>query len=576
MKTFVQAFFASLLAVVVLIVVIAGAVIQKLDKKEKIKDHSYLVVDIYGDVLEYNLPGNGLASVMSGKPETLQRVLSNLEKVRVDDRIDGVIMKISASNSAGAAMIEEMRNAIKKVEASGKPVYAFTDNLDKKAVYLAAACDSIFLTPEGYVMFTGMLSTSMHAKNMLDKLGIRPNIHKIREYKSAAELVTRTDDSPEAKENREWLMDEMWDMTMDAVSKDRHLTVDKLVECMEHALFSPQEAKDAGLVDDLMYWPELEKRLMREGDEKLRTVSQERYAQVKPEKLGLKGKKKIAVVHAQGMIGGRESGVNPMLGVMMGHETVCAELRRALEDKDVAGVVFRIDSRGGESLASDIISHEVDIVGHEKPVVASMVDVAASGGYMIAYRATKMIADPTSITGSIGSISGKFNMKGFYDKLGITHDHITKGPMAMLFSDDQDFTPEERARFEQNHWDGFNAWLRDVAAHRGMTMEQAEKLAYGRVWTGRQAKGNGLIDELGGLDDAIALVKTLAEIPADEKVTVVHYPKEKSLLSTLFGGGNATAAVQWVAYRLFHNELVEGMNSPAYRTYYVMDEAAVE
>jgi protease-4 len=168
-------------------------------------------------------------------------------------------------------------------------------------------------------------------------------------------------------------------------------------------------------------------------------------------------------------------------------------------------------------------------------------------------------------------------MKGFNDKLGITHDHVTKGPMALIMSDDRDFTPEEWERFTENHWAGFNSWLRDVADRRGMTFEEAEKLAHGRVWSGRQGKANGLIDEVGDLDDAIAMAKSLAGIPEDEKVTVVHYPKEKDFLSSLFGGdADATTALRWVVYRLLHDELSEEISHATAGYTYMMDPVTVE
>jgi protease-4 len=222
------------------------------------------------------------------------------------------------------------------------------------------------------------------------------------------------------------------------------------------------------------------------------------------------------------------------------------------------------------------MAHEVEVLSGEKPVVVSMVDVAASGGYYIAYKANKIVADPMTITGSIGSISGKFNMTGLYDKLGVTHDYVTKGPMAMFWSDLRDFTDEEWERFQKNHWDGFNMWLADVAKFRGMTFEEAEKLAHGRVWTGRQAKANGLVDELGGLDRAIELAKELADIPADEKVTVVHYPKPaKGLLSSLLGGGLA-ASVRWTAYQYLHRDMFATMNDLSSGPVYMMDDTIVE
>lgn len=573
MKTFWNCFFATILAVVVTGAIVVGVVASKGESKRKIEGRSYLVIDVYGDIAEYDAP-SGVLGAVSGKPETLQRILDNLEKAAVDKRIDGVIFKISSTNSAGLAMCEEMRGAIKKVRAAGKKVYAYADALNSKALYLAAACDSIYAPPSAYITFMGMASGSQHMKTMLDKIGIKPNVDKIREYKSAAEMLTRTDMSPEARENREWLLGEFWEMTTKAFADDRGLGEERIVELMNVALFTAPEAKAAGLVDRLLYWDELE-NMLKGGEKDLRTVSAAAYADVKPKKLGLAGDKKIAVVHAVGMIGGRKSKVDPLFGVMMGHESVIADLRRAKKDKDVAAIVFRVDSHGGESLASDLIAHEVGEISKEKPVVVSMVDVAASGGYYIAYQASKLVADPMTITGSIGSISMKFNMKGLYDKLGITYDFVEKGPNALFHSDYADFTPEQRKRFEENHWAGFDMWLRDVAARRKMTYEKATSLALGRVWTGRQAKANGLIDETGGLDTAIGIAKELAKVPADEKVTIVHFPKKMGLLQVLLAseGGGISGAVDWAVYRFIRDDLAETWNIMNNNKMYVVDEA---
>jgi protease-4 len=260
---------------------------------------------------------------------------------------------------------------------------------------------------------------------------------------------------------------------------------------------------------------------------------------------------------------------------MMGHESVVAELRRARKNDKVAAVVFRVDSRGGEALASDLIGHEVERTVKVKPVVVSMVDVAASGGYHISYRASKIVADPLTMTGSIGSITMKPNLKGLYDKLGITYDFVTKGPKALMYSDYQNFTPEERERFEKNHWDGFNDWLRDISEHRHMTFEEAEKLAHGRVWTGRQAKANGLVDELGGVDTAVAIAKDLAGISEEEQVTLLHYPKKKGLLS-LFFGGDSQSIVDWILYRFIQEDLVETVNMLEGKSLYIMDNIILE
>jgi protease-4 len=571
-KSFFRSFFASLLAIVVVLVVVVVMIAVKCNERSKIEDHSYLVVDIYGDIPEYNPPSGVMGEIMGGKPETLQRIIGNLEKAAVDDRIEGVIMKLSASHNAGMAMLQEIRGAIKKVQDAGKKVYGFTDSMDRKTYFLAAACDSLYMPPSGYFVFVGFAAVTEHVKGTLEKLGIKPNLHRIKDYKSAAELITREDMSPAARENREWMLDEFWDMYTEALEADRGLSEEQVVGFMDVALFQPDEACEAGLIDRVLYWDNLEDMLKAEKDEELRTVCQGRYAEEKATKLGLKGKKTIAVVHAQGMIGGRSSKIDPLFGVLMGHESVNANLRRARDDDDVAAIVFRIDSGGGEGLTSDLISRGVEAVKGEKPIVASMVDVAASGGYMIAYRASKIVADPITITGSIGSISMKFNMTGFYDKIGMTHDYVEKGPKALMLSGLRDFTDEERKRFEADHWRGFNWWLADVAEQRGMSFEEAEVLAHGRVWTGRQAKANGLIDEVGGLDRAIEVAKELAGISADEKVTVVHYPKRKSLFEILMGGGgDLTAVAKYVIYRFIRNDLAETWNTLTREPLYMME-----
>ncbi len=576
MKAFLRSFFATMLAIIVIFAIVAGIAVSKMESKPKIKDHSWLVVDIYGEILEYNPPTDIMAEIMGDKPETLTRILCNLEKACVDDRIEGVIMKISGNNTAGRASLQEMRGAIKKVQKAGKKVYAFSDNFDRRAYFLAAACDSIFIPPPAYVSFHGMSVTTTHIKRSLEKLGIKPQMHKIKDYKSAAEMIMRESMSPQSRENKEWLLEEFWDMYTEALGNDRGLTEDQIVAAMEYALFTAEEAKEFGLVDGILYGDELEEMLKLEDEEKLRWVSQGTYEKIKPEKLGLKGKKKIAIIHAQGMIGGRKSRIDPFFGVMMGHQTVIGELRRARLDDDIAAVIFRVDSPGGEGLASDLICHEVEALSKVKPVVVSMVDVAGSGGYYIAYTGTKIVADPMTITGSIGSISGKFNVSGLHDKLGITHDFATKGPKALMYSDYRDFTKEEWDRHVENHWDGFNAWLKDVAEHRGMTFEEAEKLAHGRVWTGRQAKENGLIDEVGGLDTAIGMAKELADIPTDEKVTLLHYPKKKELIEVLLGGGDLKAAANWVVYRYIRDDLAETWRMVTQEPLHMIDETVFE
>lgn len=546
-------------ALAFVLVAVIGVTVLVATAGPRIKSHSYLVLDLRDTMIEYDPPADLIGQLTGSGALTLQRTLENLAKATADRRIDGVILTVSQATAIGGASRQELREAIAELRAKGKPVIVWAESLSAGGVHLAAACDRTVLLPTGSVIFTGVTAQSMHIKGALDKLGITADLHKIKDYKSAAEMMTRTEASEPARENRRWLLDEMWQMTMADLERDRSLTEARLTELMERALFDADEAKAAGLVDQVAYWDELAGELKRKDDKELRTVSGAVYDRVKTRSVGLEGKSRIAVVHAQGMIGGRKSGINPLLGMMMGHESVVADLRRAEKDPKVAAVVFRVDSPGGDALASDLIARQIDTMKAVKPVVVSMGDVAASGGYVVAYRASAVVANPMTVTGSIGSISGKLVMKGLYDKLGISFDTVSKGPMAEIYSTLRTFTPEERARFEANHWTSFNRWLADVAARRGMTFEHAETLAHGRVWSGRQAKANGLVDELGGLQRAVAVARELASIPAGEQVTLVHYPEKKGLLQMLTAKDEdrSAALASWLLYRTLHHDLPE-------------------
>ena len=222
----------------------------------------------------------------------------------------------------------------------------------------------------------------------------------------------------------------------------------------------------------------------------------------------------------------------------------------------MVAVVFRVNSPGGESSTSDRIGHMVEVVNRKKPVIVSMADVAASGGYSISYRARALVADENTITGSIGSITGKFNLRGLYNRLGVTKDGVGIGPDPDFYSDYRDWTREEFAKVNANHWDGYEQWVADIAKHRGMTAAEVDSLGRGRVWTGRQALANGLVDTLGTLDTAVALAKKEAGLPPDEKVTLVHYPKPRGFLARILGMP-LSAVPGYLAERWIHEQAVQ-------------------
>jgi protease-4 len=524
----------------------------------QVADGSWLVIDVYGEIPPYDAP-ESISSSIFGEPETLFDIMTNLEKAAADDRIDGVVMKISASNSLGLASLSELRDAISSVRESGKRVIAFTDDLDRNALYLASACDSIFAPNVADVTFTGYGAVESFYKGTLDKLDVHQNLDKIDEYKTAAEPFQRDKMSPENREMTEWLIAEVWDVEMGAISRDRGIPMDSLVACMDYALFTPEEAKRAKLIDDIVYWDELEKRLG--GEDEFVTVTSAEYDDVTRAEVGLKGTKRIAVVHAYGYIGGRESRTDAAIGVMMGHETVIESLRDAAEDERVDAVVFRVDSPGGESLASELIAREVGKVAAEKPIVVSMGDVAASGGYAISSPATKIVADSLTITGSIGSIYGKINIAGAWNKLGITFDTVTKGPNALLWSTVHDFDAAQWQKIKRHHNDSVDRWLADISESRKIPIEELRTYSEGRVWTGRQAKDRRLIDEIGGFARAIEVAKEAAGIPADEEVTLDYYPKKRGLYSLLVSGDAPITLVRWAMTRAIRQDVAETMRT---------------
>lgn len=522
------------LAILLLVFGIGGILLWESGRGPDIKKETVLVQSLVGPIAEYP-PGGFTSGLLASDQPTLHTVLGNLEKAAADDRIAGVLV-VLGSPGAGYAFLEEIRAGLERVRDTGKPVVAWADRVNLKDLYVAAACDSFFLDPAAYVEVTGMYAERLYLADMLAKLGVEPNLLRIESYKSAAEMVLRTDMSPEARENTAWILDDLYPDVVAATVQGLDVEEGALLAAMGAVEMPAAEMVELGLADGVRYWDEMKDALPRpKGKDYPRLVHGDEYDEVDRDNVGLGGKKKIAVVHAQGLIAGAESGTDPLLGEVMGWRSVNADLQRALDDDDVVAVVFRIDSGGGEMVTGNRIGRMVEVVDREKPVVVSMTDMAASGGYEIAYRARRLLADGNTITGSIGIITGKFNLRGFYDKLGITKDGMGRGPGAGFYSDYSNWTDAERENVKVRLWQGYERWIGLIAEHREMTAAEVDSVARGRVWTGRQAVANGLVDALGGLDEAVAEAKELAGVSMDETVGLVHYPQPEGLLSTILG-----------------------------------------
>lgn len=544
MKTFIAAFWGALLALFVFVMIPVVALKSHGHKgAAAVPARATLVQPLSGGLRDY--PVDGFRSPFSDADGTSQtEILENLKKAAVDKRITRVFLDMGPLG-AGFSKCEELREAIHAVRKAGKTVIAWSPVFEPKSYSVAVACDSIEMIPSGQFVFTGFDSERMYVKGLLDKLGVHENVDRIESYKSAAEMTMRTDMSPAARENAQRMLDDQVAAFRAALREERGLTDADIDDLLAHPLMTSEDALARRLIDRCVHREELVDAWRGERSHS-RLVDADDYIEVDPATLGFKGAKTIAVVHGQGLIVQGGSGEAPLVGETLGSDSFIREMDRAAEDDHVAALVLRLDTGGGDAWASDAIGREVERIKETKPVIISMGDACASGGYVIAYRATEIVCLPSTLTGSIGSITGKYNMAGLNEKLGLTYDGVTWGPHARMFSGLTDWTPEEKAMVREDHWKGYNRWIAGVAEQRKMTVAEVDSLGRGRVWTGREALPLKLVDRLGGLDVAIEEARAKAGIRAGDKVTVTHYPRARTFLESLLKGEGDDFMFQWM------------------------------
>lgn len=535
MLAFLRTFFAVIAAFLFLLFVpIVALVAVALMQDTGPRRDSWLVVRLSGELLEWYGPTT-IRDLFEDAPPCLMEVTENLEKAAADSRIRGVILRFESFH-AGTGKLDEIRAGLQHVRDSGKPIYAYAQILTDSGLYLASACDSTFLFPEGRVMLLGRGVAIPHIKGVLEKLDVHEQFDVVGEYKSAAELFTSKQSSPQAVENIRWLVEELDAAYDDTLTADRQLEPGALAKLRERAILRGEDARDAGLVDELLYWDQLEERLQPPHDE-LRTISSPDYADVQRHTLGLAGGKRIAVVHGQGFISSDgEDRYDPMWGIAMGPDRVVEDLNRARDDDGVHAILLRWDTPGGATDGSQVIARAVERAREDKPVVVSIADEAASGGYMVSSPADKIVCPANGITGSIGSITGKLNVRGLWEKAGITYDDLAFAPNAFLFSELHDWTPEQRRIVAEEHRAFYLDWVGAIAKSRNLDPEQVDQNGRGKVWTGREAKERNLVDSLGGFDEAVAALRQVANLGENERVTFEHWPKQESLADVLLSG----------------------------------------
>ncbi|HWB86318.1 MAG TPA: signal peptide peptidase SppA [Bryobacteraceae bacterium] len=531
MVKFIIGLVTGILLVFVTIFLLFFAMLRFREKPPQIADNSALVLQLRGDVpekppIEYP---DFLGQVST---PTVANVWMTLRKAAADPHIKAVVLEPEGL-SIGWAKMQEIRGDLEQFKKSGKPLYAYLRTPGAREYYVATPADRIYLGPEDPLYLKGLRAEIMYFKKTLDKLGVTVEVEHAGKYKDFGDMFTRTDMSPETREVTNSLLDNLYGDLVSNIAQGRHKTPDQVKAIIDQGPFQATQALQAGLVDELRFedqmWGELKSRLKTDD---LAQVSLDKYMKVPLSSVGLAGKSRIALIVGEGDIvrgDPTDDGSENEL-TSYGFDRM---LRRAGNDSTIKGVIVRIDSPGGEVTASDEIWRQMNLLRQKKPMVISMSDAAASGGYYIAMNGAPIVAEPGTETGSIGVLFGKPDLHGLYDKLGITKDSLQRGKYADIDSDYTSLTPDERAKLRAGIDESYKGFVTKVAEARHRPFDQIAPVAEGRVWLGSQAKEHNLVDQLGGLDRAVALIKDLAHIPESERVTLVPYPARRNILDVL-------------------------------------------
>jgi protease-4 len=515
----------------------------------RIDRNSTLVLRVNGDLQEME-PGGVIGQIFEGPP-TVRSLVDALRKAKVDPRVTSVVIR-PAGTAALWGKVQELRDAILDFKRSRKPIVGYLEHGGEQEFFLASACDKVFLMPAASLDLTGMASYELFLRGTLDKIGAYPDALHVGDFKTASNIYTEHTYTPAHREMAVSLNTDLYEQLVRGLADGRHKSEAEIRALIDHGPYLPEDAVRAGLVDDLAYEDEIDDKVdlsngAAPADQRsARFLEQNDYRTVAPASLGLDRGQRIAVIYAVGLISSGKSSYEAPQGQVAGSDTLVEYLRKARADSSIKAIVLRIDSPGGSAIASDVIWREVLLTRNVKPVIASMSDVAASGGYYIAMPASAIVAEPATLTGSIGVVMVKFVIDGTLKKLGLNMEHVQEGRYADLYSPVRPFSPEERQRVEEQMQATYDGFVEKAAAGRNTTPEKIDAIAQGRVWTGRQAKQLGLVDELGGLDRALALAKERVGIPQDAGVEIVVYPPRKSIyeiVASPFGRTDGTTTL---------------------------------
>jgi protease-4 len=550
-------FFRSSICVACLVAWIGAAIPapaatpEKESKPKKPQALHFGEIEVKGSYPE----GAGASGLFGATTETLADLIGRLDKASADEKIDGVVLKINGA-TLGWAKVNELRQAISRLRAKGKQTIAYFDSAETHDYLLACACNEIVMPESGELAMLGLRAEVMFYKNLLDWLHVKAEMLRVGEYKSAAEPYNRTEMSKEFRAEMEAILDDYVKQIVECVGDSRKMPGHKVLEIIDNGPYSAKQAYAHGLIDRVGYEDEIEGYLKASSKDQKRPIEiTKNYGKKKSDSdfSGFAGmmkmmnllmggaesqkrvgsKPKVAVVHAVGMITGGKSSTSFLSGETLGSETFIKAVKQAAEEKSVKAIVLRVDSPGGSALASDLMWRALQKAG--KPVVVSMGDVAASGGYYISMGANHIFAEPGTLTGSIGVVGGKVAIGGLLDKIGITTSVISRGKNAGIMSMMSGFTPNERESMQHMLDEIYGQFTRKAAEGRKMDYSKLEKLARGRVYTGAMAVKLNLVDELGTLDDAVVYAAKLGGLPTGEKVERWLLPPPVSPLEAIFG-----------------------------------------
>ncbi len=539
MKQFFKFMFASMLGTFLLLMIfsmitvgIVAGIVAMAGQKEVVVSKNTVILARFNKEINDRSTKSIMMMGYSGpeKNTGLNDILANLQKAKKDDNISGIYLDLSEI-PAGISTVNEIRNGLLDFRKSGKFVWAYSETYTQKSYFLATAADRIFLNPEGIVEFKGLTSENVFIKGMLEKLDVKMQIIRHGKFKAATEPLFLDKMSPENRKQITEIINDVWEEMTNAIVENRKIGKEQLNRIADSLkIETAQDALKYGLVDQLTYKDELittlKKKLTIEEKKKIPFVTMENYTDVPAHKKSVTSKEKIAVVYASGSIAGGEGDDQSI-----GSERISKAIRKAREDEAVKAIVFRVNSGGGSALASDVIWREIDLARQVKPVVASFGDVAGSGGYYIACAATKILADPTSITGSIGVFGVVPNMQGLFNKkLGITFDEAMTNKNGDYIPVTKPLSSYQTLVIQRNVDQIYDVFTSKVAAGRKMTQTAVDSIGQGRIWSGIDAKAIGLVDEMGGLTKAL---ETAAELAKLKDYRLVSLPEQKEWFEEL-------------------------------------------